>query len=163
MIFLYLILLLFCFLSKRAQATELWCYSCVSHQPGCGELTVDWRIHHAITCPRDDDTCVKITETKGAEKLITRDCLSNLVGLRRDIPADTYEGCRPAAEHPKLAVYVQNNIKELEIKRDYWNEVTYCFCKFDQWCNGSHYNIAEFANVLITLISLVILQKWMFH
>lgn len=50
-------------------------------------------------------------------EVITRDCLSSVVGLRTDIPADRYEGCRPAAFDPRLANYVNNSIKELDIKR----------------------------------------------
>lgn len=114
----------------------MWCYSCISNQPGCKD-DLNWFIHHAITCPRDDDKCVKIVERKGSEVLYTRDCLSNLQYYRHDIPADTYEGCRPAAESPKLAVYIDNDIKELELKRDYYTSVDYCFCEFYYWCNGS--------------------------
>lgn len=49
--------------------------------------------------------------------MITRDCLSSMRGIRTDIPADHYEGCRPAAKDVKLANYVNNSIKELDIYR----------------------------------------------
>jgi hypothetical protein len=52
-----------------------------------------------------------------AETIITRECLSSLRAVRSDIPADHYEGCRPAAKDVRLAHYVNNSIKELDIKR----------------------------------------------
>lgn len=66
-------------------------------------------------------SCSKIsyinTFIQTADTLITRDCLSNLISVRFDIPADKFEGCRPAANHPQLGVNVQNSIKELDIHR----------------------------------------------
>jgi hypothetical protein len=52
-----------------------------------------------------------------AETIITRECLSSLRSVRTDIPADHYEGCRPAAKDVRLAHYVNNSIKELDIRR----------------------------------------------
>lgn len=77
---------------------------------------------------------MKIIEKKGADVVITRDCLSSVQGIRRDIPADTYEGCRPAASDVKLAQYVFNDISELDIKRyniwQFFGQISllkYCF------------------------------------
>lgn len=51
-----------------------------------------------------------------ATEIITRDCLSSFKALRTDIPADHYEGCKPASTDLKLAHYVNNTIKELDVK-----------------------------------------------
>jgi len=55
--------------------------------------------------------------------------------MRQDIPADHFEGCRSRAEQPNLGVYVYNEVKELDLKREYWDGTTYCFCQNDEWCN----------------------------
>jgi len=131
------VLLVTLILSVSNVGCNLWCYSCVSSEPGCTVDAVNWWIHSAITCPRSDDKCVKIIDKKGSDLMITRDCLSNIISFRRDIPADRFEGCRPAATQPKLAVYVENSVNELDLKKDFFSETTYCFCEFDEWCNHS--------------------------
>ncbi|RZF46547.1 hypothetical protein LSTR_LSTR013077 [Laodelphax striatellus] len=98
--------------------STLYCYECISTHPGC-DHQFNWWYYWSKACPEIDDKCVKIIETKGAEEIITRDCLSSLRAVRTDIPADHYEGCRPAAHDVKLAHYVNNSIKELDIKRCY--------------------------------------------
>nr|CAG4652304.1 EOG090X0I2F [Triops cancriformis] len=131
----------------------LWCYKCVSTHPGCG-TPFDWRWYWSYTCPHADDKCVKIVERKGADEIITRDCLSSIIGIRRDIPADTYEGCRPAAEDVRLAQYVFNDITELDIKRDHYDNTTFCFCDFDHFCNAAPSLTASLAtfSVLLPLV-----------
>lgn len=68
---------------------------------------------------------------------VTRECLSALQGFRTDIPADKYEGCRPAAKDEQLAHYVNNSIKELDVKRDHFPQTMFCFCFLDHRCNGA--------------------------
>ena len=95
----------------------LICYQCVGTHPGCGLYDFDWRWQWGKSCPRHDDRCVKLIEKKGADIMVTRDCLSNLEAHRVDIPADKYEGCRPATKEIKLGQYTFNRIKELDTKR----------------------------------------------
>lgn len=72
-----------------------------------------------------------------ADVIITRECLSSVRSFRKDIPADRYEGCRPAAKDLHLGHYVNNSINQLDIHRDYYDEVTWCFCYFDHRCNSA--------------------------
>lgn len=51
-----------------------------------------------------------------ASEIITRECLSSLT-FRSDIPADHYEGCRPAAKDVRLGHYVNHSIKEHDVHR----------------------------------------------
>ncbi|XP_066593995.1 UPAR/Ly6 domain-containing protein crim [Prorops nasuta] len=118
------------------EGQSLYCYRCNSNQPGCG-TPFNWLWYWGETCPEYDDKCVKLVERKGAETIITRECLSSLRGFRTDIPADRYEGCRPAAKDPHLSNYVFNNIDELDIYRNHYDNVTWCFCYFDNRCNGA--------------------------
>lgn len=68
---------------------------------------------------------------------------------RTDIPADKYEGCREGRYDPKLANYVNNSIKEINVKRDYFSSTTFCFCFLDHRCNGS----STLSHSMILLIS----------
>lgn len=74
-----------------------------------------------------------------ASVTIIRDCLSTLnSGYRTDLPADRYEGCRPASKDVRLGHYVFNNtIKELDIKREHFDQTTFCYCFLDHRCNSS--------------------------
>ncbi|UXI19237.1 hypothetical protein NH340_JMT05180 [Sarcoptes scabiei] len=144
-----LVLIVFNFVIERVDS--LLCYSCVSTQPGCTLKQVNWWIYSAISCPQPDDKCVKIIESRGADVRVTRDCLSNLISFRDDIPADHFEGCRPAAMNPKLAVFVDNSIDELDLKQNYFHNTTYCFCEFDHWCNASIRSISN-QSILFTVL-----------
>ncbi|XP_067648493.1 UPAR/Ly6 domain-containing protein crim [Eurosta solidaginis] len=118
------------------EGSAIWCYRCTSSTPGCGEK-FNWRGIGFLgeQCPETNDICVKLIEKRGAQEAITRDCLSSL-SFRTDIPADKYEGCRLAAKDVRLANYVNHTIKEHDVKRDYFNDVTFCFCFLDHRCNG---------------------------
>ncbi|XP_065345313.1 UPAR/Ly6 domain-containing protein crim [Cloeon dipterum] len=135
-----------------------YCYRCVSTHPGCS-TPFNWYWHTGQWCPEEDDICVKITERKGPIEVITRDCLSAVKPFRTDIPADRYEGCRFASKDVKLAHYVNNSIAELDIRRDHFDETTWCFCYFDWWCNSGFSNIPS--KFLVGAI--FILVKYILH
>ncbi|CAH0386612.1 unnamed protein product [Bemisia tabaci] len=145
------------FLSLIAEGLSLLCYQCVSTHPGCG-TPFKWVWYPSKSCPEENDVCVKIIEKKGVTEVITRDCLSSVVGLRTDIPADRYEGCRPAAFDPRLANYVNNSIKELDIKRDYYDSTTWCFCYFDHWCNSSSSVVSSVSFMTLCLLLIYLKQ-----
>jgi len=143
------------FVGSKVSA-NLWCYSCVSSQPGCTESGVNWLTHSGITCRKEDDKCVKIIDRKGSDVTITRDCLSNLVGMRQDIPADHFEGCRSRASIPKLGVFVFNEVKELDLKKEYFDGTTYCFCQNDEWCNHGSTATINLMAIVCAFIFLVL-------
>ncbi|XP_062558484.1 uncharacterized protein LOC134223355 [Armigeres subalbatus] len=132
------ILTVLIFMVAFERSTAIWCYRCTSATPGCGE-DFNWRGIGFLgdPCPEDDDICVKVIEKRGVTQTITRECLSTLRGFRTDVPADKYEGCRPAAKDEQLAHYVNNSIKQLDVKRDYFPQTTFCFCFLDHRCNGA--------------------------
>ncbi|KAM3968274.1 QVR superfamily protein crim [Aphomia sociella] len=134
----------------------IWCYQCSSATPGCSE-PFNWRGvgYLGNPCPDSEDVCIKLIERKGAETVITRDCLSNFRAFRTDIPADTYEGCRPAAKDVNLANYVNNTIKELDLKRNWYDETTWCFCFLDHRCNGALNGSASIALLMLTGVVLL--------
>ncbi|XP_071551517.1 UPAR/Ly6 domain-containing protein crim [Panulirus ornatus] len=111
------LLLLVSFSALVSTASSIWCYQCVGSHPGCGLYDFDWRYYWSYSCPDPYDKCVKIIEQKGVDVMVTRDCLSNLEGHRRDIPADRYEGCRPAAKDPLVGQYIFPSVPEIDHKR----------------------------------------------
>lgn len=87
-----------------------------------------------------------------ASVTITRECLSTLRAFRTDIPADHYEGCRTASKDVRLAHYVFNNtIKELDIRRDYFDSTEFCFCFLDHRCNSSN-SLVRSLKLILTLV-----------
>lgn len=94
-----------------------------------------------------------------AQDFITRDCLSALTPYRTDIPADKYEGCRAGTYDPKLANYVNNSIKEINVKRDYYSETTFCFCFLDHRCNSASF--ISVSKVLLLVAPLVLVKLLM--
>ncbi|XP_040565770.1 UPAR/Ly6 domain-containing protein crim [Lepeophtheirus salmonis] len=131
------------------------CYQCVGTQPGCGLYDFDAKWQWGKICNRYDDRCVKIIERRGADFMVIRDCLSNIEGLRLDIPADKYEGCRSASRDVKLGQYTFNRIKQLDVKRDYYQNVTWCFCDFDHWCNSALPSCQSFFGLVFLPLILV--------
>lgn len=91
-----------------------------------------------------------------ADTKVVRGCLSAVMPYRRDIPADHYEGCRPATFSPKKNVYVYNEIKELQLNQRPYNNITYCFCEFDHWCNGGRTPFDRGTAMVVTLAGLLV-------
>jgi len=143
---------------KTGLEEGLICNVCVGTHPGCGLYDFDYRWYWGKVCPRWNDKCVKLIERRGAEVLVTRDCLSSIESFRIDVPADKYEGCRPASRDVKLGQYVFNRIKELDVEREYFENTTYCFCDFDHWCNSAPHSSSPhlFIMGLVALLALFI-------
>lgn len=88
---------------------------------------------------------------------ITRDCYSSFRGMRTDIPPDHYEGCRKAALDPHLANYVNNTVKEYDVRRNYYDSTEFCFCFLDHRCNDSNKLSKNVGMILIANVILVLL------
>lgn len=101
-------------------------------------------------------------ERRGASQIITRDCISQIRPTRTDIPPDHYEGCRPAVRDERLAHYVNNSIKEYDIRKDYYNDITFCFCFLDHRCNDARSNmIPSISMVLVSVVGVVSLMLFL--
>uniref|UniRef100_A0A1B0GBB9 Uncharacterized protein n=1 Tax=Glossina morsitans morsitans TaxID=37546 RepID=A0A1B0GBB9_GLOMM len=138
-------------------SSAIWCYRCTSSTPGCAE-DFNWRGigYLGEQCSENEDICVKVIERRGAKEIITRDCLSSL-SFRTDVPADKYEGCRPAAKDVHLADYVNHTTKEHDVKRNYYSNVTFCFCFLDHRCNKSGRFLKGNRIIISSLSSAIIL------
>lgn len=55
-----IIFFFYCFIAQ----TYLLCYQCVSTHPGCG-TPFKWLWHKTVSCPEEDDICVKVIEKIG--------------------------------------------------------------------------------------------------
>jgi len=141
---------------KTGLEEGLICNVCVGTHPGCGLYDFDPRWYWGKMCTRYNDKCVKLIERKGSEVMVTRDCLSNLENFRVDIPADKYEGCRPASKDVKLGQYVFEAINEIDVRRNYYDNTTYCFCDFDHWCNSAPSLSPAFILATLALVALVL-------
>ena len=141
-----------CLFSFLHTAFAITCYECSSSHPGCG-ADFDFTLVRSRVCPRHQDKCVKIIERTGASVLITRACLSTIGTQRKDVPSDTYEGCRPAVVDPRLGHWVNYNNPHLEVQQ--YDSVEYCFCAFDQWCNSGSRLSWNIFNVLWILTSVM--------
>ncbi|XP_055334049.1 uncharacterized protein LOC129585411 [Paramacrobiotus metropolitanus] len=111
------------------------CYQCMGTQPGCSTETLDWRLVKNLECPDPYDACVKITDTVLGSNLTTRGCLSTFISVRRDIPADKYEGCRLGAHDIRLNKDVI--VSEPHQKIVERTHHMFCFCSWDNYCNSS--------------------------
>ncbi|XP_077293693.1 QVR superfamily protein crim [Arctopsyche grandis] len=147
------IILSFALLSIIHHGYALMCYQCAPSMPGCNEFNWRGMGYLGSSCPESDDVCVKLIERKGANIQITRSCLSTLEAIRTDVPADRYEGCRPASLDIRLGNYVNNSIKEYDIHRNYFDETTWCFCFLDHRCNGS-------SSISVPMIGIVTVAIW---
>ncbi|XP_028041042.1 uncharacterized protein LOC114251063 [Bombyx mandarina] len=143
--------IVFLLLLGANECLATWCYQCTAATPGCNE-PFNWRGMGYLgnPCPESEDVCVKLIERKGAQEVITRDCLSNFRAFRTDIPADTYEGCRPAAKDLNLAHYVNNSIKEIDVKRNWYDETIWCFCFLDHRCNNASNTFVSIALLMLS-------------
>ncbi|XP_037936241.1 uncharacterized protein LOC119670159 [Teleopsis dalmanni] len=153
-------LITFVFVLAIHKGAAIWCYRCTSATPGCGD-NFNWRGIGFLgeSCPEDNDICVKVVERRGAKETITRDCLSALK-FRTDIPADKYEGCRPAAKDLHLAHYVNHTIKEHDVKRDFFSHVTFCFCFLDHRCNGAQSLVRSSKIVILAIVILTCIKRF---
>lgn len=95
------------------------------------------------------------------QQFITRGCLSSF-NFRTDIPADHYEGCRPAANDIKLAHYVNHSIKEHDVRRNYYPETTFCFCFLDHRCNGGEIINSNIILLFLTIFGSILIFKILF-
>jgi len=112
-------------------AVALYCYRCVSTQPGCGqELSI--RLEKWHWCPDTgpfggENFCVKLIEKIGSDEIITRDCLMTFRHSER------HREKIPTVQRQNYCQPGRNN----DPKHPYDKTKTFCFCNDQNGCNGA--------------------------
>ena len=60
--------------------------------------------------------------------------------------------------HPVLCIansydlYQIHPFQELDTKRTYYDNTTWCFCNFDHWCNASSAPVLSFIAIVVSVV-----------
>jgi len=130
-------------------AVALYCYRCVSTQPGCGkELSI--RLERWHSCPDTgpyggENFCVKIIETFGSDTIITRECLSTLRHSER------HREKLPTVQRQNYCQPGRNN----DPKHPYDSTKVFCFCNDRDGCNAAAKVFISYPLALIATITAI--------